>query len=416
MISRIDSRCRATRCIAGLFLALAMIASASWAADREDRGVALALDALEESVRALIESEDRRERAWGAYYVAEHGLRDLADDLHPLLLPRSAERSAELVTCAAFDALIRLESPIPPAILQNLPRQFCHEAIVASLHDPIPLAAELVALVSDADAPFVCKKAVGILLRDARTPGYAAMLLEEMVFRVQVCVVSEGRQMACEHLDKDLPAYETRRVVDDLSVPAGYPPIRRYRLRDTSEVGARVVRPGVWLQEISVTPGESESYAWSRGIEGDPTERASILSSWFVDSTSAFLDGYSVGEFHHVAWKGEGRLRTDVERLRAAQEQGVRDFAASLRSAGLLTKAEFLAVTPKIVVRVHDARTREDARQPLPRLRFMDNLQTDPSPDVTIGSVAWYRDYDTAREVAQRRAKPMWLHFGEHPG
>ncbi len=35
---------------------------------------------------------------------------------------------------------------------------------------------------------------------------------------------------------------------------------------------------------------------------------------------------------------------------------------------------------------------------------------------VTIGSIRWFVDYNTAMLEAKRENKPVWLHFGENPG
>lgn len=39
-----------------------------------------------------------------------------------------------------------------------------------------------------------------------------------------------------------------------------------------------------------------------------------------------------------------------------------------------------------------------------------------PGPDVQIGAIGWYRDYDVAKALAERTGRPLWVHFGEHPG
>ena len=37
-------------------------------------------------------------------------------------------------------------------------------------------------------------------------------------------------------------------------------------------------------------------------------------------------------------------------------------------------------------------------------------------PQVTIGDVLWYVDYDAAVEIAREQDKALWVHFGENPG
>jgi len=35
---------------------------------------------------------------------------------------------------------------------------------------------------------------------------------------------------------------------------------------------------------------------------------------------------------------------------------------------------------------------------------------------LTIGSIRWFVDLDAALAEARRVDKPLWVHFGEHPG
>jgi hypothetical protein len=35
---------------------------------------------------------------------------------------------------------------------------------------------------------------------------------------------------------------------------------------------------------------------------------------------------------------------------------------------------------------------------------------------VSIGLVQWYVDYGVALDIAREQGKPLWVHFGEHPG
>ena len=33
-----------------------------------------------------------------------------------------------------------------------------------------------------------------------------------------------------------------------------------------------------------------------------------------------------------------------------------------------------------------------------------------------IGEIEWQLDYDKAMKIAKETNRPLWLHFGEHPG
>ena len=50
-----------------------------------------------------------------------------------------------------------------------------------------------------------------------------------------------------------------------------------------------------------------------------------------------------------------------------------------------------------------------------------DDAPTPPAADATavqvrIGEIDWYVDYTAAQAVAREVDKPLWVHFGEHPG
>ena len=38
------------------------------------------------------------------------------------------------------------------------------------------------------------------------------------------------------------------------------------------------------------------------------------------------------------------------------------------------------------------------------------------SASVRIGEIDWLVDYEDAVRLARRVDKPLWVHFGEHPG
>ncbi len=43
--------------------------------------------------------------------------------------------------------------------------------------------------------------------------------------------------------------------------------------------------------------------------------------------------------------------------------------------------------------------------------------ETSPATaQVRIGEIDWFVDYETARAHARDVDKPLWVHFGEHPG
>ncbi len=45
-----------------------------------------------------------------------------------------------------------------------------------------------------------------------------------------------------------------------------------------------------------------------------------------------------------------------------------------------------------------------------------DNAKPSKAKKVKIGKIEWFLDYDEAMKVAKEKMRPLWLHFGEHPG
>ncbi|MBM3975693.1 MAG: hypothetical protein FJ299_01740 [Planctomycetes bacterium] len=51
----------------------------------------------------------------------------------------------------------------------------------------------------------------------------------------------------------------------------------------------------------------------------------------------------------------------------------------------------------------------ESSSQPAPTI-------SQTSATVEIGKIRWHVDYEQARAIARASNKPLWVHFGEHPG
>jgi hypothetical protein len=43
-------------------------------------------------------------------------------------------------------------------------------------------------------------------------------------------------------------------------------------------------------------------------------------------------------------------------------------------------------------------------------------VAAESAEQVLIGNVHWFVDYDAAATMARAEDKPLWVHFGEHPG
>jgi hypothetical protein len=306
-------------------------------------------DANSEAVR-LLSSQGNRERAWGAYLVGAHGLREHAPLLVSLLEdPNIAAGGWEegVVRQAALDALIRLDAQVPAETLLALSGYAPDEAVILLARAPEMNQQALLSLFMDG-SPVARWLAVGNLLAGARAPGFAARLLAELKIEASVYVYER----------EDLRGYGAGSNggcgCGVETGPEGFPPVSFYELTTGDMRGAVLVAPGRRTVYYVRTP-------W-RGCRGGPGGgRRDDMRVEYVAELLGTTEGelkLEASPFREVVCQDERQCRRSLAALRDEVVGGYADALKRLLDAGLLDQAEAAGLKPDITLRLNDWRDR----------------------------------------------------------
>lgn len=146
------------------------------------------------AVPFLINSLNRRDQAWGAYLIGQHGLTQYVPQLLQLLVPTSPLEpiTTELTEARALDrvildTLIQLKAKVPGERLMSVYDDFRDEVVIALASSPKD---NQEALLSLHDSPQSDTRwfAICNLLASSRANGFAARLLRDITIKVSLLV------------------------------------------------------------------------------------------------------------------------------------------------------------------------------------------------------------------------------------
>lgn len=202
------------------------------------------LDDLKGEAALLLQSPSNRERAWGAYLVGQHGLKEQTPALLEILADQSPgdSRGARIVRQAALDSLIRLEVKVPADALKTLPPDTTDEKIILMSRAPDESSAALLEMFdkgSDADRRADARwLAVGNLLAETKAQGFAALLLKWLKVEADITVLDRASDMGYGYGYGGGCGGGVDVVTND------FPPVGFYELVADAPRGAVVVAPG----------------------------------------------------------------------------------------------------------------------------------------------------------------------------
>src|SRR5262249_21952223 len=135
----------------------------------------------------LLSSNDVKDRAWGAYLVGKRHYNDLVPNLLKLFDTgfKDQDYETQLVYRCALDSLIQLNATVPSKILLPLFDHFRPEAIILAANAATEHDQEMLVMMQSnvSRAEWI---GLGNILSQAKTPGFAAMLLGDLHIAVLV--------------------------------------------------------------------------------------------------------------------------------------------------------------------------------------------------------------------------------------
>ena len=344
-------------------------------------------DAGEEAAR-LLKSNVNRERAWGAYLVGLHELKDETPALVSILEDESlggggTEESA--VRQAALDALIRLDAEAPAETLLPLYESAPDEVLILLAHSPEKNRRALLTLFRE-DADNVRWLAAGNLLAETRAPGFAARLLASLKIKATVYVFdTEG-----EHLISGYGRNGGGGCGGGSRGPGPeFPPVGYYSLYEYARRGATVL----------AATGPRVVYYARRGyrdncpspIDWDDRDALRVDYLEGLARGAEEMTSFNNSLWHELVCKDAPQC---LKALAGARDEIKRAYGALVRrlsNDGLLDGDEAAGLKPDITLDINDARERKSF----------------PLPGKLPGAKLTFTSYDEEPEASADEGPPI---------
>jgi hypothetical protein len=308
-------------------------------------------DANAEAAR-LLSSGENRGRAWGAYLVGLHALRDQTPSLVSILQDESLNGGGALesiVRQAALDSLIRLDAEVPSDVLLPLYASSPNEVLILLARSPQENQGALLALFTDG-APPALWLAAGNLLAEMRTPGFAARVLAGLKIRASVYVFDRedhggfgtggGCGGGC--------GYGT-----DWSPDTELPPVGYYTLDYTPSRGATVVASGRHVVYYTRALRPTQGAGGGCGFDRDAARVEYLAALLYMGEDSP---GFSAYPQHEVTCEDPAGCRRALAGVRDEVVSSYGVLLGRLLGDSLLDAAEASQLKPDITLDITDLR------------------------------------------------------------
>jgi hypothetical protein len=308
--------------------------------------------------RALLKSDENRERAWGAYLVSLHGLKEHAPLLVSILEDEKlngGDWQAAFLRHAALDALIRLDVEVNAESLLPLYQSEPDEVLILLAREPEKNQRALLGLFTD-DAPDARWLALGNLLAVQGTQGFAARLLGGLKIEASVYVYdSEG--------DHNIGGGDVggRGCGVGGSRDESLPPVVYYHLTTGARPGATVFVTGRQNVYYERTPWAGYCDVFWLALERDHV-RVDYLAD-MLGTTEEGL-GLDARPFREVVCKDAAQCRKALAAVRDRIKRGYSSALSRMLAEGLLDAADAAELKPDITLNLTDHRDKKSF--PLP--------------------------------------------------
>ena len=315
---------------------------------------------IEDAARRLLNSPDPQDQAWAAYFIGAHRFEQFTSDLRRLLVPVSENETWQLsyLRLAVLDNLIRLRAALPAAELMPLFEHYPDTVIILLAHAPDENREALLSL-------FVQLKdgnrwlAVGNLLAEAKTPGFAPLLLRDLTITALVVVSEKGTVGVGGGVGGGC-------VADGFHhVPASFPPIGKYKLVRRPSRGAIFLARGkspISYERVVVSGNCQRPFGRSFTTVDGNRKRAEYLGAMLGINLREL--NFRINPHFGIAWATPEEHKTVLARIRRQIKDSFGRVVEQLIEANLLTRSEAEGLTPNFSITVRDER--RDKTIPLP--------------------------------------------------
>jgi len=311
------------------------------------------------AVPFLISSLNRRDQAWAAYLIGQHGLTQFVPQLLQLLIPTNPLQptTPELTEARALDrvildTLIQLKAKVPGERLMSVYDEFRDEVVIVLASSPEDNEKILLSL-HDFPQPDTRWFAICNLLASSRPEGFAARLLRDITIKISL-LVSENSQNALGVGEGGQGGIGCGMF----GMPKDFPPTSIYELRQEVEDGDVLLVEGVRpvYYRCQVVPMNQQIGTGQESTFNDrDLFRRDYLARLLGTDTQSLA--FNPRPSYSIRWTSAEAFAAQAKRLHDLHHRSFSQLATQLHDDGLLTSEESETLRPKLTFAVHDLRT-----------------------------------------------------------
>ena len=282
----------------------------------------------------LLESQDVRDRAWGAYLAGQNGLAELEPKLGSIL--EKASMSDECLVRSALDAAIKIRANLPTKILAPLYDRYPNEITILLAQSPQNHVDLILSLFRNqrVSARWL---ALGNLLLESKAPGFPLVLMQEMKQMQIVVSVHDPNHKGGG------TGGSWGQGAGSFKVPMGYPPVTIYDFSDRTIPDAMVIAKGphtIYATQTIIHPGNSAWILNGGGSIADYWESNAYRLEYISSLLNLPRDDINFNKYYPIEWNRSRQFIDDVTHLCSSILNKYDKIAILLRDAKLISQFE----------------------------------------------------------------------------
>jgi hypothetical protein len=317
-------------------------------------------------IYGLFHSSESKDRAWAAYLIGKHEMREMLPDLYELLASTdpTSDRGDYYIQCAALDSLIQLDAPLPSEMVSGIYQNFPDQTLVLLAKRPAENCPNLFSLLQQ-NIKSIEWVAICNLLSKIKSPEFATQLLSEVEIEATVRVYDSQIGGANGGFGRGIG---TGCGGDGIfSVPEGFPPIAIYKLTERTNFGNVVVAPGrhpIYYERLVVKGGQQKGVGTSSTAIRKDDYIIEYLAE-LLDTSDEEIKACVKPNFE-IILQHIKNYSTEIDSIGKKVEHLYSSLLKRFTEKNIFNQSKALSIKGRLEIRVYDFRN--DRTLPLPEL------------------------------------------------
>ncbi len=300
----------------------------------------------------MLDSQDVRERAWGAYLAGQNGLSELEPELESILEEAGTSGHDESLVRSILDADIQMRAALPAKILASICDRYPNETTILLAQSPQDYT-DLTLSLFQKQGVSARWLALGNLLLQTKAPGFPLVLMQGMKqIPIVISVHDPGDGGGGI-------GGSWGQGVGNFTVPVDFPPVAVYDLSDRPDSDATAIAAGphtIYAVKTVVHPGESIRVLNGGGSIADYWEINAYRLEYLLSFLALPGDDIRFNKYFSLDWRGPGEFAEEVRSLCSRTLQKYDQILTLLQDRNLVAPTEIKTLEGEISLRITDFR------------------------------------------------------------